>query len=47
MRRRRNEAEYPSHDRPTLTAEEVGRDLRKVQEIVDAAGRVLDQMSPY
>jgi hypothetical protein len=47
MRRRRNEAEYPIQGRPAVTAEEVGRDLPKVREIVDLAGRVLDQMSPY
>lgn len=47
MRRRRNDAEYPMQDRPGLTAEEIGRDLPKVQQIVDLATRVLDQMSPY
>jgi hypothetical protein len=47
MRRRRNEAEYPSQGRPNVTADEVGRDLPKVQQIVDLAVRVLEQMSPY
>ena len=47
MRRRRNEAEYPRQDRPTITAAEVTRDVPKVEQIVDAASRVLDEMSPY
>jgi hypothetical protein len=47
MRRRRNEAEYPIQGRPAVNAEEVGRDLPKVQQIVDLATRVLDEMSPY
>jgi hypothetical protein len=47
MRRRRNEAEYPSQDRPLITAEEVSRDRPKVDQIVQMAGQVLDQMSPY
>jgi hypothetical protein len=47
MRRRRNEAEYPMQGRPGMTAEDVSRDLPKVQQIVELAARVLDQMSPY
>lgn len=47
MRRRRNEAEYPSRDRPLITPDEVSRDLPKVDQIVQMAGRVLDQMSRY
>lgn len=47
MRRRRNEAEYPSQNRPSISAEDVGRDVVKVLQIVDMATRVLDQMSPY
>lgn len=47
MRRRRNEAEYPTQGKPELTAEEVARDLAKVRQIMDLAARVLDQMSPY
>lgn len=47
MRRRRNEAEYPSQGRPNVTSDEVSRDLPKVQQVVNMAGRVLDQMSPY
>jgi hypothetical protein len=47
MRRRRNDAEYPSAERPALTRDEVAQDAPKVADIVDLAGRVLDQMSPY
>ena len=47
MRRRRNEAEYPMQDRPALSGEDVRRDLPKVQQIVELATRVLDEMSPY
>jgi hypothetical protein len=47
MRRRRNQAEYPAAGQPVFGPEEVGRDLPKVQEIVDTAEKVLDQMSPY
>jgi hypothetical protein len=47
MRRRRNQAEYPSGDSPGFGADDVGRDLPKVQDIIDTAGKVLDQMSPF
>ncbi|GAA1835207.1 hypothetical protein GCM10009682_61770 [Luedemannella flava] len=47
LRRRRNQAEYPSADEPDLDASEVARDLPKVTEIVRAAEKLLDQMSPY
>jgi hypothetical protein len=47
IRRRRNEAEYPRRDAPGFTGEDSARELPKVEQIVDAAGRVLDQMSPY
>lgn len=47
LRRRRNQAEYPSGDRPAFSADEVATDLPKVRQIVDAVTRVLDQMSPY
>jgi HEPN domain len=47
MRRRRNEAEYPRQDAPGFTSEDVARELPKVEQILNAAGRVLDQMSPY
>jgi hypothetical protein len=47
MRRRRNQAEYPSADQPSFEAVDVERDLPKVAPIIDAARKVLDQMSPY
>lgn len=47
MRRRRNEAEYPSAGRPDVSAEEVFRDLPKVHQIVNLATRILDEMSVY
>ena len=47
MRRRRNDAEYPAQGKPALTADEIGRDLPKVQQIVDLATRVLDQMGTF
>jgi hypothetical protein len=46
LRRRRNQVEYPSSAAPGVSAEEVGRDVPKVEQIVDVATRVLDQMSP-
>jgi hypothetical protein len=47
MRRRRNQAEYPSADQPAVKAADVERDRPKVEEIVEAMRKVLDQMSPY
>jgi hypothetical protein len=47
MRRRRNQAEYPREDAPGFTGEDVVRELPKVERILDATTRVLDQMSPY
>jgi hypothetical protein len=47
LRRRRNQAEYPSANQPGFHPDDVERDLPKVQEIVDAAAKVIDQMSPY
>jgi hypothetical protein len=47
LRRRRNQAEYPALDSPRIDQDLVLGDLPKVREIVDAAEKVLDQMSPY
>lgn len=47
MRRRRNQAEYPAADQPRFATEEVERDLPKVHGVLDAAAKVLDQMSPF
>ena len=47
LRRRRNEAEYPSTDTPALSAADVENDIPKVEEIVSTVEKVLDQMSPF
>ena len=47
MRRRRNQAEYPAAGQPALNPDEVARDLPKVQEMVETAAKLLDQMSPF
>jgi hypothetical protein len=47
LRRRRNQAEYPSPDQPQLDLGDVKRDVPKVLAIVETAGKVLDQMTPY
>jgi uncharacterized protein (UPF0332 family) len=44
MRRRRNNAEYPSDDIPDITAEEVRESLPKATEIVTAARRLVEEM---
>ena len=46
LRRRRNQVEYPSSAAPSVSAEEVERDVPKVEQIIDVAARVLGQMSP-
>jgi hypothetical protein len=46
LRRRRNQVEYPSSAAPGVTAGEVERDVPKVEQIIDVAAKVLDQMSP-
>jgi hypothetical protein len=47
LRRRRNQAEYPSAEQPAIEHGDITVDLPKVQAIVEAADKVLDQMSPY
>jgi hypothetical protein len=47
LRRRRNQAEYPGAGSPSLGADDVERDLPRVRDIIDAAVKVLDQMSPF
>ncbi|WP_330186208.1 hypothetical protein KZZ52_51755 [Dactylosporangium sp. AC04546] len=47
LRRRRNQVEYPSASAPSISADEVERDVPKVEQILDLAARVLDQMSPF
>jgi len=46
LRRRRNQVEYPASAAPSVGVEEVHRDVPKVEQIIDVAVRVLDQMSP-
>jgi len=45
LRRRRNQAEYPSAEHPGMEPEDVDRDLPKVEQILELAAKVLDQMS--
>jgi hypothetical protein len=47
MRRRRNDAEYPSSDVPALSPDDVREDAEKVDAIVQLATKVLDEMSPF
>jgi hypothetical protein len=47
LRRQRNNAEYPPQEGPRLSADDVLRDVAKVQDILDLAQRVTSQMSPY
>ena len=47
LRRRRNQAEYPSGEHPAVEADDVERDLIKVEKIVEVTVHVLDQMSPF
>ena len=46
LRRRRNQVEYPSQDAPAVSAAEVERDVPKVEQIIEHAARLLDEMSP-
>lgn len=46
LRRRRNQVEYLSSTAPGVSAEEIERDLPKVEQIIDVAARVLDQAGP-
>ncbi len=47
MRRRRNEAEYPRRESERFTAEDVRKDIPKVETIVEIAVKVIDQMRPF
>lgn len=47
MRRRRNDAEYPSQGAPSISTDDALREVPKVQGILDLAARVIDQMSPF
>jgi hypothetical protein len=47
LRRQRNNVEYPRKDTPRLTADDVTRDIPKIEDMLDLAARVTGQMSPY
>lgn len=47
LRRQRNSVEYPRHDAPRLTTDDVTRDIVKIEDMLNLADRVVDQMSPY
>lgn len=47
LRRRRNQAEYPTADTPPVDADEVAADLPKVTAIVGLAESLLDQLTSY
>lgn len=47
MRRRRNEAEYPRRESERFAAEDVQRDIPKVEAIIEIAAKVVDQMQPF
>ena len=47
LRRRRNQAEYPSAEHPSVEAEDVERDIPKVEQIIEVATKVVEQMDPY
>ncbi len=46
LRRRRNQVEYSSSAAPSISADEIERDAPKVEQIIEVAAKVLDQMSP-
>jgi len=47
LRRQRNNAEYPRQDTAPLSIDDVTQDIPKIEDILDLALRVVDQMSPY
>lgn len=47
IRRRRNEAEYPSVGNPTIDTHEVLDDLPKARALAEAAARIIPQMGPW
>lgn len=47
IRRRRNDAEYPSVDNPTIDTDEVLRDLPKARALADAAAKIIPQIGPW
>ena len=47
IRRTRNEIEYPSSERPEVSASDLRDELVICRAIVELAERVLDEMSPF
>ncbi|MGH3188675.1 MAG: hypothetical protein ACRDPY_35875 [Streptosporangiaceae bacterium] len=47
LRRQRNKTEYPPRDAPLLTSEGAVRDIPKIDDMIDLAVRVVDEMSPF
>lgn len=47
MRRQRHEIEYPAMDAEPVLPEDVAEELPKAEAIMDLAGRVLGEMSPF
>lgn len=47
LRRRRRESEYPSLGDPVVVVDDVNDDLPKVEDLLDLAERLLDEMDPY
>jgi len=47
IRRRRNEAEYPSDANPTIDTEQVFDDLPKARALAEAAAKIIPQMGPW
>lgn len=47
MRRRRNTIEYAPSDTPRTSVEDVSEDLPKARALIELAGRLLGEMSPW
>jgi len=47
LRRRRNDAEYPQRSVSRPSSDEVVRDVTKVEEMLNLASPVINQMSPF
>ena len=47
MRRRRNDVEYSAATQGAPTVDEIREDVVKAQDVVETAGRVLDEMIPF
>lgn len=47
MRKIRNDSEYPTGNAPAVSAADVREDIPKVDEIIEMAARLIDQMDPF